>query len=131
MAKSANNFYTLRDIEKKYENISKSLLYRAIRLSFMNAKYAESVDFSFIKLEQNINVIAKLDESLAKLDSLIKQNTLKNLPFRRDLRNELQIFIAEYMDALEDDFNMPEAIAVFNSYITFVNANVDGKELSL
>lgn len=131
MSKSANNFYTLRDLEEKFANTPKSLLYRAIRLSFMNAKYWESVDFSFTKLEQNINVIAKLDESLAKLDSLIKQNTLKNLPFRRDLRNELQIFIAEYMDALEDDFNMPEAIAVFNSYITFVNANVDGNELSL
>ena len=131
MAKSANNFYTLRDLENKYEKISKSVLYRAIRLSFMNAKYADSVDFSFAKLDQNINVIVKLDESLAKLDSLIKQNTLPTLPFRRDFREELQDYIGEYVQCLEDDFNMPEAIAVFHSYITFVNANVDGNELSL
>ena len=53
MAKSANNFYTVRDLEEKYKNISSSLLYRAIRLSFMNARYRDSVDFSFEKLEQN------------------------------------------------------------------------------
>jgi cysteinyl-tRNA synthetase len=93
MAKSANNFYTLRDLEEKYlpqsllskegtnippldkgrlGGVSPSLLYRAIRLSFMNAKYAESVDFSFAKLEQNFINITKFDEALSKLSSLLQ-----------------------------------------------------------
>jgi len=32
MAKSANNFYTLSDIEEKYKETNKSVLHRAIRL---------------------------------------------------------------------------------------------------
>jgi cysteinyl-tRNA synthetase len=72
MAKSAGNFYTLRDLEEKFNNISKSVLYRSIRLSFMNAIYRESVDFSFSKLEQNFNNIKKIDEALKKLDRSIK-----------------------------------------------------------
>ncbi len=131
MAKSANNFYTLKDLEEKFSHISKSVLYRAIRLSFMNAKYRESVDFSFEKLEQNFKNIEKFDESLSKLSAIIASWTLWNEKFRRDLREELQDFIWEYVQCLENDFNMPEAFAVFNAYITFLNVQVDSWTLSL
>jgi hypothetical protein len=33
----------------------------------MNAKYSESVDFSFTKLEQNFSTIKKIDEAIKKL----------------------------------------------------------------
>ena len=40
MSKSLGNFYTLHDIEKKFEGkVEKNLLYRAIRLGFINGKY--------------------------------------------------------------------------------------------
>jgi cysteinyl-tRNA synthetase len=32
MSKSLNNFYRLKDIEEKYSNINKSVLFRAMRL---------------------------------------------------------------------------------------------------
>ena len=87
MAKSANNFYTVRDLEEKYLDlhqsrsshkegsavippldkgrlggVSASVLYRAIRLSFMNAKYNSEVNFTFDKIESNISVINSIDE---------------------------------------------------------------------
>lgn len=130
MAKSANNFYTLRDLEEKFANTPKSLLYRAIRLSFMNAKYGESVDFSFAKLEQNFINITKFDEALSKLSSLLQSWTLEPSKFRRDLREELQDFIWEYVECLENDFNMPEAMSIFNMFITFSNTHVDSGKLS-
>lgn len=52
MSKSAGNFYTLDDLEKKYSDVKPSDLFRAVRLSFLNGKYSESVDFSFKKLKQ-------------------------------------------------------------------------------
>jgi cysteinyl-tRNA synthetase len=130
MAKSANNFYTLRDLEEKFANTPKSLLYRAIRLSFMNAKYGESVDFSFAKLEQNFINITKFDEAVSKLSSLLQSGTLEPSKFRRDLREELQDFIGEYVECLENDFNMPEAISVFNAFVSFSNTHVDSGLLS-
>jgi len=82
MSKSANNFYTIRDLEERFLNnleggsltsrLNSSILYRAIRLSFMNGKYRENVDFSFEKLEQNFNTIKKIDEAIKKLYRVIK-----------------------------------------------------------
>lgn len=131
MSKSANNFYTLKDLEDKFSNIPKSVLLRSIRLSFMNAKYRESVDFSFEKLEQNFNTIKKIDEAIKKLDRIIKSWTLEEKRFRRDVREEMQDFIGEYCEKLEDDFNMPEALAIFFMYITFANTQIDSGELSI
>jgi len=131
MSKSANNFYTLRDLEKHFEKIDKSTLYRAIRLSFINWKYRESVDFSFEKMEQNFNNIKKIDEVIKRLDRSINSWLLEEKRYRRDLREEMQDFIWEYCMYLEDDFNMPEAIRVFNEYISFVNSQIDSSELSI
>lgn len=131
MSKSANNFYTLRDLEKHFEKIDKSTLYRAIRLSFINWKYRDSVDFSFEKMEQNFNNIKKIDEVIKRLDRTINSWLLEEKRYRRDLREEMQDFIWEYCMYLEDDFNMPEAIRVFNEYISFVNSQIDSSELSI
>jgi len=72
MSKSLNNFYTLRDLEEKFSSIPKSVLYRAIRLNFINCKYRDSVDLSFEKLETNIVTISKIDETLKTISRNIK-----------------------------------------------------------
>lgn len=130
MSKSANNFYTLKDLEEKFAHIPKDILYRSIRLAFMNAKYRESVDFSFEKLEQNFNIISRIDESVKKLLRYQERNDLKNTPFRRDLREDLQDFIGRYIESLEDDFNMPIALSIFFEYITFVNTHLGNWQLN-
>lgn len=130
MSKSANNFYTLKDLEEKFAHIPKDILYRSIRLAFMNAKYRESVDFSFEKLEQNFNIISRIDESVKKLLRYQEKNDLKNTPFRRDLREDLQDFIGRYIESLEDDFNMPIALSIFFEYITFVNTHLGNGQLN-
>lgn len=131
MSKSANNFYTILDLEEKYKDISSSILYRSIRLCFMNAKYRDSVDFSFEKLEQNFNAIKKIDESLKKLNRLICSWTLKELKVRREFREDMQGIIWDYIADLEDDFNMPEAISMFFTFITYVNTQIDSWVLCL
>ena len=134
MAKSANNFYTIKDLEEKFIDIPKSILYRAIRLSFMNAKYKESVDFSFEKLNQNFNNIKKIDESLKKLNNFIKLNSKKQdnkKTVRKDFREDMQNFIKDYIEKLEDDFNMPEVFSIFFQFITYTNTQLNNKELSL
>lgn len=131
MSKSLNNFYTLRDIEEKYKNIDKSVLYRAIRLSFLSAKYSESVDFSFKKLESNINTILRIDESLKKLNAAIKSNKLGKLKTKIEFRQKMQYFIWNYVRSLEDDFNIPEALSVFFEFLTYSNKKIDSLELSI
>ena len=132
MSKSAWNFHTLRDLEEKFKDVvSLSVLYRAVRLSFMNAKYSESVDFSFTKLEQNFNTIKKIDEALKKLDRSIKSWILPDVKVRRDFREEMQVFIWDFIEKLEDNFNMPEVLSVFFNFVTFANTQIDSGELSI
>ncbi len=128
MAKSLGNFYTLNDIEEKYKNTRKEMLFRALRLLFINGKYRESIDFSFAKLEANINTVEKIDELVKRLAMAEKNNKKKWV--RRDFSQELQYFIADYIESLEDDINTPEALSIFFNFISFANKELDTKNIS-
>lgn len=130
MAKSANNFYTLSDLVGKYKDTPENVVTRAIRLSFMNGKYRENIDFSFSKLESNIVVIKKIDELIKKLkrtfDNLSEENNKVSKAFSMDLQD----FMFDYIEALEDDLNTPIAISIFNELITYLNSKIDNLEIS-
>ncbi|MDD3646307.1 MAG: cysteine--tRNA ligase [Candidatus Gracilibacteria bacterium] len=130
MAKSANNFYRLKDLEEKFSSINPSVLYRAIRLSFMNAKYNSEVNFTFDKIESNITVINSIDELIKKINREI-ENTDNNAMVSRDFRETMQDYIHEYMYHLEDDFNIPECLAVMHNFIKFLNTGIREKLFSV
>lgn len=129
MSKSLWNFYTLKDLEEKFSDINQDVLYRAIRLSFMNWKYRDSVDFSFDKLRANFNTIWKIDEWIKKLQRALSWDLEDRLP-TREFREEMQYYIWEYVEKLEDDFNMPEALSVFFDFQSFANTMIDSSNLS-
>lgn len=130
MAKSANNFYRLKDLEEKYSHIKSSILYRAIRLSFMNAKYNSEVNFTFDKIDSNISVINSVDEAIKLINREI--DISDNLAVvSRDFRETMQDYIHEYMYHLEDDFNIPECLAVFHNFLKFVNTWIREKLFSV
>jgi|GEM_PF-2384979 hypothetical protein len=92
MSKSLNNFYTLKDLEEKYPDISKSVLYRAMRLSYISGKYSTQIDFSFKKLESNFSAISSFDEALKTLNREIEINEDLRIP-SRDFSEEMQYFL--------------------------------------
>ncbi len=140
MSKSLNNFYRLEDIEEKFSWTNKSVLYRAMRLWFINAKYSSQLDFSFSKLEANINAINSIDETLKLVDREIKK-PLPNPPLpgegtrpswiSKDFSNYIQEVMQEYVLQLEDDFNIPEALAVYHDLAKFTNTWIRDGDLSL
>jgi len=130
MSKSANNFYTLWDLEKKFSDINKSVLYRWIRLNFINWKYKDSIDLSFSKLEQMFNTIKNIDETIKLVDREIKSWEKKVKWISRDFREYMQDVIQEYTQHLEDDLNIPEALAVMFDYIKFVNTGIQDATFS-
>lgn len=128
MSKSLNNFYTLRDLEEKFSDIPKSILYRAIRLNFINCKYREWVDLSFEKLKTNITTISKIDETLKTVSRNIKITEEKWVS--REFREDMQWVMQEFITSLEDDFNIPEALALFYSFGKYVNSWIVEKKFS-
>ncbi len=131
MSKSLWNFYTLRDLEEKFKEEKKDILYRAIRLSFINWKYRENIDFSFDKLSANIKTIKNLDETIKKLIEIINDWEKKFSWVRKEFSEQMQDFIREYIKNLEDDFNMPEALAVFFEFNKFVKKSFLDENFSL
>ena len=131
MSKSEGNFYTLSDIEEKFKDTNKSVLYRAMRLGFINAKYSSSIDFSFSKLEANINAINSVDETLKLVDREIKAWEKEVKWISRDFRNYMQEVMQEYVVQLEDDFNIPESLAVYHDLAKFTNTWIRDWDLSI
>lgn len=129
MSKSLWNFYTLKDIEDKFKDIDKNFLYRSIRLSFLNWKYRDSIDFSFDKLESFFNTLNSIDDTLKTLNSV--KLKAENNWVSREFRDYMQEVIQEFIEKLEDDFNIPEALAVFFSFFKFINKYLRWDKLSL
>jgi cysteinyl-tRNA synthetase len=50
-----------------------SILYRAIRLGYINAKYSSELDFTFDKIDSNITVIKSIDETLKLVNRNLSQ----------------------------------------------------------
>ncbi len=130
MSKSLWNFYTLRDVEKRFPDINKSILYRAIRLSFINWKYRDSIEFNFDKLKQAINTISKIDESVKKLLLAKNNDDFKNKWVSKEFRDYMQDIISKYIEDLENNFNIPEVMAVFFDFQKFIKSNLKKNNLS-
>ena len=129
MSKSLGNFYTLRDLEEKFTDIPKDILYSAIRLNFMNCKYRDSVDLSFDKLEANFTTIKRVQETIKNVQrNLLLEN--ENIWVSREFREDMQWVMQDFIACLEDDFNMPEALALLFSFQKYVNAWVAEKKFA-
>ena len=126
MSKSKNNFYTLRDLEEHYSNLEPDLVYRWFRLANLMSHYRKSLDFSFKRLDQSIETIRWFDNIL----KLIKNTKPKFEWIRSSFREAQQIFITDYIESLEDDFNLPMAMSVVFDFHTFVNIELSSWDIS-
>jgi cysteinyl-tRNA synthetase len=57
MAKSAGNFYTLRDIVEKTKPVDEITICRGFRLMALQNQYRENFNFTFERLTAAINTI--------------------------------------------------------------------------
>lgn len=151
MAKSAGNFYTLRDIFEKNKDISEVIIARAFRLMALQNQYRENFNFTFDRLGAAINTIKWLDEMMKRLgryqDSLIwdltgtewledlRERTAKwRLKFHeisREFRDNQQAFMQEFVEKLEDDFDTLGAMTIIFEYQTYINSAVDDEAFTL
>jgi len=155
MSKSVWNFYTLRDLEEKFcphsvspkgreeavvlwDKVSLTVLYSAIRLNFINCKYRDSVDLSFEKLEANFTTIKRINETVKNVVRNLASPLTVSLQGReevpiwisREFREDMQWVMQDFIACLEDDFNMPEALALLFSFQKYVNAWIDWQKFS-
>ncbi len=124
MSKSKWNFYTLRDVEEKMAWImSNDEIYRWFRLMNLQARYDDSFNFTFDKLKQAANTLKTFDETFKR----IRNYTPADWKVKKEVSENIQFYIQEYISKLEDDFNTPEALATVFEFIKYVNTFIDAE----
>lgn len=126
MAKSAGNFYKLKDIEEKYPG-TETLLFRGFRLMCLQNRYRENFNFTFERLESAMITIGNIDNFLKRLKSY---NPHLHGKFRRDFRDYLQTAMQGFVADIENDIDTVHAITHIFDCISEVNRAIDEQKLS-
>ena len=99
MSKSLNNFFTVRDILKKYDS-------QTIRFFFLSKHYSMPIDFKEDNLIQSKNALENFYSILKELNYLsFKEEVLNN-------NDKTDSFIEKFKNSMGNDFNTAQAIAV-------------------
>jgi len=109
MSKSLGNFFTARDILKKYPA-------EVIRIFFLQTHYAGPLNFSDELLDSAQKGLEKITNLAEKADQEIAGNTgsaAVDFDFKK--------FYAEFEAAMDDDFNSPQGVAVIFDFVRAAN----------
>jgi len=123
MSKSLGNTISLKDAFKKFSPV-------VVRFFILQSHYRSTLDFSE-------NALSAADEGLEKLHNTVRNlrdqiaasdgSPEANLPARQ-AGISLDSYKARFLDAMNDDFNTPQAIAVLFEFTKEVNALINSGE---
>ncbi|MEI6277974.1 MAG: cysteine--tRNA ligase [Verrucomicrobiae bacterium] len=119
MAKSAGNFFTLRDL------IDKGWTGREVRYALLSVKYREPLNFTIEGLAAARSALARLDEWSARITEAASRELAGGTPATDD-RPEMEAFGA----ALDDDLNISAALAAVFDLVRKTNRLLDAGNLS-
>ena len=110
MSKSLDNFFLVRDVMKEY---SASVL----RFYLLNGHYRSPIDFSDSNLDESVSAYKRLEGVFNRLESATKYGD--QMP--DELMQALDSCYLDFSNAMNDDFNTREALAVLFKFSRFVN----------
>lgn len=117
MAKSAGNFYTLRDvIEKGYSG-------REARYALLRVHYRAQLNFTWEGMEEARTALSRIDDWLARLRKAAEGNV-------QSLTSSVQRPTEGMEEALDDDLNISAALAFLFDTIRETNRLLDEGKLS-
>ncbi len=116
MSKSLGNYYTLRDLIKKgYDPI-------AIRYLLLSSHYRSQLNFTFKELDSAKKTVESINFLVSKIKNLVNKVDAPNNEEISLLVDETRERFEQYMD---DDLNVPEALATVFDLIKIVNREID------
>jgi len=118
MSKSLGNFFTLKEIFEKYDPT-------AVRLFLISTHYRGPINFSDVQLEQATNTLKRLQDFVFNLKTY--EADRGDNP---DLPTLLTHTKEGFESAMDNDFEVPEALAVIFNLIKEVNKLMSTKDIS-
>ncbi|OYT42486.1 MAG: cysteine--tRNA ligase [Candidatus Aenigmarchaeota archaeon ex4484_224] len=117
MSKSLGNYYTLQDLlDKGYE-------WREIRYLLMSTHYRQQLNFTFKGLESARKAIQRLGEFMQRLKEVNKKGSSKRIA------KIVEKYKLEFWKAINDDLNMPKALAKMWEFIRKINKLLDEEKI--
>jgi cysteinyl-tRNA synthetase len=121
MSKSVGNIVTLREL------LPRGLSPRAIRLFLISAHYREELKFSDASLAQATATLERFDRLIRRLKAVQPRETEKANP-ECDILSEA--LLSSFEESLDDDLNLPKALAAFFSFERKLNSLLDSQRVS-
>ncbi|SFH72884.1 cysteinyl-tRNA synthetase [Selenomonas ruminantium] len=102
MSKSKNNFFTVKDILQEYPG-------EVVRFFILQTHYRSPLDFSDERLKEAQTSLARLQQSKAFMDELLKKEGAADTA--KDLVAKAEEYRKAFYEAMDDDFNTALAIS--------------------
>ncbi|MDO5398177.1 MAG: cysteine--tRNA ligase [bacterium] len=121
MSKSLGNFFTVRDIRKKYES-------EVIRYFMLSAHYRNPINFADTLMEQAKSSVERVYTCLENLGFLLKNAEDKELcDTCRGVLEKLEGYRKKYIDAMDDDLNTAGAIGAIFDIVYLANTEINAE----
>jgi cysteinyl-tRNA synthetase len=121
MSKSLGNFITLKDLFRKFDPLT-------VRFFILQSHYRSTLDFSEQALESSKSGFSKLHNTVRRLRQEIEFRKRASSFGAVDKSAELRKTRENFVEAMNDDFNAPKAIAVLFELVANVNSWLDASE---
>ena len=122
MSKSLGNFFTIREVLKKYDP-------ETLRFFILTAHYRSPIDFSDQNLDEAQSGLERIYSCLATLDDLLNgipqaagiAETENLSPVGLELQEKVDQFMPRFVEAMDDDFNTAQALGVLFETVRCAN----------
>ncbi|WP_420835807.1 cysteine--tRNA ligase [Lactobacillus ultunensis] len=119
MSKSLHNFVTVHDILKEVDP-------QVLRFFMASVQYRRQINYSEENLKQAATILDRFKNTLTNIDYRLDDNTAseKSSELVKAIEDTDQKFIA----AMDDDFNVQNALTAVYDLLSVVNANANSKK---
>lgn len=122
MSKSLGNFFTVRDIAKKYD-------YEIIRFFMLSAHYRNPVNFSDVLMEQAKSAVERVYTCIGNLKFLLENGEDRPLnEAEQELSRQVDACRQKFIDAMDDDLNTADAIAAIFDIVYAANTALSNEQ---
>lgn len=118
MSKSLGNFFTIRDIGKKYP-------LQVIRFFMLSAHYRSPLNFSDTLVEASKASLERILNAMSRLeDAAGAAQEREATQEEKKLLSKVSDYVVKYENAMEDDLNTADAISVIFELVKLANSSI-------
>lgn len=117
MSKSLGNFFTVKDILKKYDG-------EAVRFFLISTHYRSPIDFSDKELDSAGNSIRRVYTTLESIDDVLN-GSAENEGRDEEFLSKIKESEEKFKEGMDDDFNTSEAVAAIFELVRETNIYIE------